>query len=116
MSLMGDRISQKRKEKGMTMEELGNALGLQASAINKYEKGLVENIKRPVIKEMARVLECDPVWLMGFDVEDIKPAADYAINLTEDEQLLIEAYRSNDETYRKMIEIIIFSLKKSKEE
>lgn len=36
--------------------------------------------------------------------------------LSEEEKTLIEAYRSNDPTYRKMMEIIIFNYKQSKEE
>ena len=64
---MGKRIAQKRKEKGMTMEQLASALDIQASAVNKYEKGLVENIKRTTILRMAQIFECDPAWLMGFE-------------------------------------------------
>lgn len=40
---------------------------MQKSAIAKYENGRVENIKRSVIAEMARVLECTPTYLMGWD-------------------------------------------------
>lgn len=67
MNEMGNRIRIKRTEKQMTMEQLANALGVQASAINKYEKGLVENIKRSTIQQMATIFECDAAWLMGFD-------------------------------------------------
>lgn len=67
MSKMGQRIRAKRIEKDMTMEQLATALGVKASAINKYEKGIVENIKRSTIQQMANIFECDPAWLMGFD-------------------------------------------------
>lgn len=76
MGNMGNRIRLKRIEKDMTMEELGNALGIKASAINKYEKGIVENIKRSTIQQMATLFECDPAWLMGFD-ETEKNVPDY---------------------------------------
>lgn len=69
MNNMGNRIRQKRIEKQMTMEQLASALGVKASAINKYEKGIVENIKRSTIQQMAIIFECDPAWLMGFDQE-----------------------------------------------
>lgn len=67
MNEMGKRIRMKRTEKQLTMEQLANALGVKASAINKYEKGIVENIKRSTIQEMAKIFECDAAWLMGFD-------------------------------------------------
>lgn len=67
MTVMGNRIKDKRIEKGLTMAELADALGIKASAVNKYEKGIVENIKRSTIQQMAKIFDCDPAWLMGFD-------------------------------------------------
>ena len=103
MSVMGERIAQKRKEKNMTMEELARVLGVQASAINKYEKGLVENIKRSTIQEMAKIFECDPVWLMGYDPV-VKNDSDI---LTEDEKTLIEMFRNADQTTKEMVSRIL---------
>lgn len=66
---MGDRIKERRKKMGYTQTELGEKLGLQASAIAKYENGRVENIKRSVIANMAKVLECSPSYLIGLETE-----------------------------------------------
>lgn len=73
---MADRIKQQRIKMGYTQEELGQKLGLQKSAIAKYENGRVENMKRSVIVNMAKVLECSPVYLMGWEAEapEEKPA------------------------------------------
>lgn len=70
MSEMGLRIRKLRQEKGMTQQELADKVGMQRSAVNKYEMGLVENIKRTTIMTFARVLECDPMYLMAFDDSD----------------------------------------------
>ena len=64
---MAERIKEKRIELGLTQEELGEKLGLQKSAIAKYENGRVENIKRSVIADMAKIFNCSPTYLMGFD-------------------------------------------------
>lgn len=69
-NLMGQRIKQCRKQAHMTMEELGNRLGVQKQAIQKYEKGIVENIPRSRIALMAEIFGVDPVWLMGFEDSD----------------------------------------------
>lgn len=66
---MGKRIYMKRTENGMTMKQLADKLGVQTSAINKYEKGAVENIKRKTIEDMAKIFKCSPSWLMGFDAD-----------------------------------------------
>lgn len=67
---MSERIKERRIFMGYTQEELGEKLGLQKSAIAKYENGRVENIKRSVIANMARLLECSPSYLMGWDTEE----------------------------------------------
>lgn len=66
-NIMGERIKQKRLEHNFTMEELGAKVGVQPSAVNKWEKGLVRNIKRNTIGTLAEILECSPAWLMGID-------------------------------------------------
>ena len=71
MKTMGQRIHDKRVEYGMTMEELGAKLGVQRSAVNKWEKGEVLNIKRPCIKAMAELFHVSPAWLMGMDDTDV---------------------------------------------
>lgn len=71
---MAERIRDKRKELGLTQEELGEKLGVQKSAVAKYENGRVENIKRSVIEKMCIVFNCSPSWLMGWD-----DLPDYAI-------------------------------------
>lgn len=67
MTTMGKRIHDKRVEYGLTMEELGQKLGVQRQTVFKWENGTVQNIKRGYIEQMARLFECDPVWLMGFE-------------------------------------------------
>lgn len=63
---MAGRIKERRLAMGYTQEELANKLGLQKSAIAKYENGRVENIKRTVISHMADILECSPAYLMDW--------------------------------------------------
>jgi len=74
MNTMGSRIHEKRMERGLTMKELADRIGVQASAVNKWEKGIVENIKRSTIQQMADIFECSPAWLLGYDEpEDVAP-------------------------------------------
>lgn len=70
MMEMSERIKERRLFMGYTQEELGEKLGLQKSAIAKYENGRVENIKRSVIANMARLLECSPSYLMGWEEDE----------------------------------------------
>lgn len=65
-----DRIREARLAKGMTQEELAKALGLKSrSSINKMEKNIYE-IGLDRLKEIARVLDVDPDYLIFGDNED----------------------------------------------
>lgn len=64
---MSERIKKKRIESGLTQEELAEKLGIQKSAIAKYENGRVVNIKRSVIANMAKIFDCSPSYLMAMD-------------------------------------------------
>ena len=63
---MSERIKALRDEYGFTQDELGEKLGVQKSAIAKYENGRVENIKRSTIVKMAKIFDCDPCYILGY--------------------------------------------------
>ena len=54
---IGEKIREARIAKGMTQEELGKIVGLQNSAIAKYENGRVVNIKRSTLQKLAIALD-----------------------------------------------------------
>ena len=61
---MGDRIKSLRISHNMTQEELGKKIGVQKSAIRKYEKGEVINIKRATIETLSKIFNVSPSYLM----------------------------------------------------
>lgn len=67
---MAKIIKQLRLEKGLTQEELGKVIGVQKSAIRKYESGAVENMKRSSIQKLANFFGVSPSYLMGLDDKD----------------------------------------------
>ena len=69
---MAENIRRLRKENNMTQEQLGKHLGVQKSAIRKYESGQVQNIPISSIIIMANLFGVRPSFLMGFDDEKIE--------------------------------------------
>lgn len=70
MKEIAERIKEARLAKGMTQDELAKALGLKSrSSVNKMEKDTYE-IGLDRIKEIARVLEVDPDYLVFGSEED----------------------------------------------
>lgn len=101
---VGEKIKTARLAKGMTQEELGEILGVQKSAIAKYENGRVVNIKRSTLKKISDALGIPPHELI-FDeklrTENKTPSPE--INLSEGEQLLLELFRKVPEEQQQLV-------------
>ena len=63
----GTRIKYLRSLTNMSQEELGRRVGVQRAAINKYEKGTVENIPIKTIEKIADVFEVSPTFIVGWN-------------------------------------------------
>ena len=66
----GEKIKNRRLELNMTMESLGKAVGVQRSAINKYEKGLVD-IPSSKLSAIAHALDI-PVKSLLDDLDSVQ--------------------------------------------
>lgn len=64
---MGEYIKQLRTKHDLSQEELGKLCGVNRAAVNKWEKGSVENIKRSTIKRLSEIFGVSPCELMCFD-------------------------------------------------
>ena len=54
---LGEKIRNARLAKKLTQEELGKLVGVQKSAIAKYENGRVVNIKIRTMQKLAKALD-----------------------------------------------------------
>lgn len=66
---MGEYIKILRKERGWSQEELGKKVGVNRAAVNKWENGTVENIKRSTIQQLATIFHVSPSELMCWPEE-----------------------------------------------
>lgn len=71
MSDVGNLILKRRKELGLTLEEVGNAVGVGKSTVKKWETGLISNMRRDKIALLAKVLQIDPTNLIGDNTSDL---------------------------------------------
>ena len=63
---MGQKIYNLRIQKGLTLEELGNMVGVGKSTVRKWENGMIANMKRDNILKVSEVLDTTPAYLMGW--------------------------------------------------
>ena len=64
MTTVGEKIHYLRTKHNMTMDDLARELGVQRSAINKYEKGIVVNLKRSTISSLCRVFSVSSSYFL----------------------------------------------------
>lgn len=64
MEEIGKIIYERRKELGLTLEEVGNAVGVGKSTVRKWENGMIKNMGRDKLAALAAVLRLDPVMLV----------------------------------------------------
>lgn len=62
---LGIRIHNLRKEKGLTLVELGDKVGVKHSTVSRWEKGIITNIPFDTIKGIAKALECPVNYLVS---------------------------------------------------
>lgn len=67
---IGKIINQRRLMLGLTLEEVGNAVGVSKSTVKKWEDGFISNMKRDKIAELAKILKISPVVLITGELED----------------------------------------------
>lgn len=63
--ILGQRIEQRRKQLGLTLDDIAKEIGVAKSTIQRYEKGTIGTIKLPVIEAIARIMDVDPAWICG---------------------------------------------------
>lgn len=68
LKLMGERIKEARLEKNLTLSDISEKVSLAKSTVQRYEAGVINRPKVPVIHSISKVLGVNPVWLMGEDV------------------------------------------------
>lgn len=62
---IGELISQRRKELGLTLEDIGKAVGVSKSTVKKWESGYISNMRRDKIALLASALQVSPSVLIG---------------------------------------------------
>ena len=108
---IGQKIRKARLEKGMTQQELGAIVGVQKSAIAKYENGKVVNIKRSTLQKIASALNIRPSELIF--TESPKDTAELHVRILTDTQLItaIKEYHELSEDKQKLVREIIHNFR-----
>ena len=64
---VGKRIKERRKELGISADDLGKLLGKDRSTVFRYEKGDIEKLPVDILQPIAAALHTTPEYLMGWE-------------------------------------------------
>ena len=64
---ISEKIKALRKERGLTLEAVGDVVGVGKSTVRKWENGDIKNMRRDKIAMLAQALGMAPGYLMGWD-------------------------------------------------
>ena len=93
---MKEIIATRRKELGMTLEDVANRVGVSRATVHRWEKGALQNPGRDKIASLAAALQVSPEYLLGWsDDPGTQMTYDLAVaaaNLTLEEVSLVLDY------------------------
>ena len=82
---VGERIKQRRKQIGMSAEQLAEIIGKSAATVYRYENGSIESVDSQALQPIADALGVTPGYLMGWG-ESVDEADDDLWTLREEER------------------------------
>ena len=85
---IGENLKRLRERKNLTLEEVGNYIGVKKTTVQRYEIGEID-IKRTKAMKLAEILGATPAQIMGWVDQKFTP--------TPLEQRVIEKYREMPE-------------------
>ena len=101
---MAQRIKTLRQEKGLTLEQVAEVVGVGRSTVRKWETGMIANMRRDKIADLAKALGTTPAYLMGWPEEtgekEISPSEP---KLTEGEKAMLELFRLVPEDKQQLV-------------
>ena len=69
-------LYEKRKEKNLTLEQLGKKVGVSKGTVKKWESGYIKNMRRDKILRLSQALDVSPMEiLLSSDSKKIKKKA-----------------------------------------
>lgn len=91
--MLGDRLKERRDEKGLSQADLGARVGVDGNTIYRYEKTPM-GISSDVLEKIAKVLDVSVDWLLGLVSDKHDHLEDEG--LTPTERRLLDSARDAD--------------------
>ena len=104
---IGKMINQRRTELKLTLEQVGQAVGVGKSTVKKWEDGYISNMRRDKIALLAKVLKMNPV---SFITGEFKEEEDQAIPLPQTNVFMRPVYDSISAGFGAVLRMCLLSI------
>ena len=114
---MENLLKTKRLEKRLTLEQVGEIVGVGKSTVRKWENGMIENMGRDKIVALSKALDISPLDILGIDKPQestTKQILDSVFSkLEEPRQDKVVAYAKSElDDQNKVVEIADYQIEK----
>ncbi|ARQ08088.1 Transcriptional repressor DicA [Macrococcoides canis] len=99
---MREHLKNRRKELGLTLEQVGQSVGVGKSTIRRWENGLINNIGSDKILLLAKALKVSPSFILG-DNDNHDP-----IIVFDDRELIDKLLKENLPAYTQELSEITY--------
>lgn len=91
---IGEKIAARRKELKLTLEDVGNAVGVGKSTVKKWETGYIANMRRDKISLLAKVLHMNPSEFIEEDSNTLYEPSNISYAIDRDKIFSIPVFES----------------------
>ena len=101
-------LKDRRLELGLSLRDVAQIVGVNASTVNRWESGEIDDMKRKRVFAYAKALQISPSIIMGW--QDVPEGI--VVELTKYEEQLLDKFRALDSEQQHVIETMINALYK----
>ena len=87
-----ERMKMRRKELGLTVDEVAEAVGVSRSTYYRYESGDIEKVPTTIIPKLCKILKSPPDFIMGWSEDEVLQNAIHNLLNTDDKELIDMLY------------------------
>lgn len=115
MSKVGERMRMRRQALGYSGEYVGKMLGVDKTTVYRYEKGEIEKLPISIIRKLARILQTNPEYLMGWSDDDEKTSGTDEV-FSENARAVARKYDGMTPKNQKLLENLLAAMQNDDED
>lgn len=99
MGSLSETLSRRRKEMGLTLLQIAEAMGVSEATVQRWESGNIKTLRYAKIGRLADILQVTPAALMGWENPDTptgkrEPTAQAGSGFTQEQAELIRLFQA----------------------